>query len=103
MLRKATPDQLQEWGRQSGRAREIVRLQQELPMYRPMSRQFAGFVIACSFQLQRPVIHTIQLYDTGRYDSFRSVVDGDKQIGRAGWYGQLENVARLMPRRIIQE
>lgn len=103
LLRKATKEQLSEYGRRSQHVQAIARMMREPQIYRPVSPQFCGFVMACSFQLCEPVIHTMQLYDTGRYDSFRAIIDNEKQNDRGGWYRQMEILAGMMPRRILQE
>jgi len=102
LLKKATPEQLAHYGRQSQRVQAIKRLMSEPPLYRPV-RNFYGYILAVSFQLNNPVETEIQLFNTGRCDSFRAIINGKKQPGRGGWYHYGNVLAESMPRRIIQE
>ena len=102
ILKKATKEQLSMWGKRSQEVQMIKRMMAEPPLYRP-TNSLKGIVYACSFQLQIPVEHKIFLFDTGREDSFRSIIDDEKQNGRGGWYDYSEKLARMMPRRIIRE
>lgn len=100
LLRHATKEQLSHWGKMSQKVQEINRLMQEPLIYRP-DNEFKGYIFAGSFQLEQPVIYELQLYRTDRHDSFRAILNGEKQAGRGGWHHYAQQMAEYMPCRIL--
>lgn len=100
LLKHATHDQLSRLGKKSQEMQMIKRMMSEPPLYRP-SPMFCGFIIACSFQCEKPVEKKILLFNGGRYDSFKAIIDGQQQTGLGGWYRWGEVMAEKMPRRIL--
>jgi len=101
LLRKATPEQLSAWGKRSQEIQMLDRLMREPPIYRP-STDFIGWITSMSFQLEQPVETKILLFKTNITNSYRAIVNGEKQNVRGGWHDWHEHSAKSMPTRILR-
>ncbi len=101
--RHATREQQRLMGIASAKVRELKRLNAEPPIYRPFSQPFCGFIYSLNCQYEQPVEQTILLFDTGRRDSYRGIVNSIAQSGRAGWHEWHALNAKSMQQRFISE
>lgn len=101
--RHATQDQHRLMGLASARVMELRRLNAEPPIYHPIGRPFCGLIYSLNCQYDQPVEQTILLFDTGRRDSYRAIIDNVEQAGRGGWHDWHAASARAMQQRFLIE
>lgn len=101
--RLATREQRRLMGIASARVRELKRLNAEPPIYHPIGQPFCGLIYSLNCQYEQPVEQTILLFDTGRRDSYRAIVNNIEQSGRAGWHEWHALNAKNMQRRFLSE
>lgn len=101
--RKANTEQQRKMGLASARARELIRLNSEPPLYHPIGNPFCGMIYSINLQYDNPIEQTILLFDTNRRDSYRAIVNNAEYSDRGGWHDWHQLNAKAMQQRFICE
>ena len=96
-IARMTAEQKQWLSQQGNRAREIIRLAQEPPMYSPIPKDLQRFAIVGSVEFDKPIIRTALFFGSGHSGRHEIIVGSNEAKWSHGWYNGIDELAHLIP------
>ena len=102
VLLMMTPEQRHRIAMLGVQARELKRLNQEPPLYRPIPEGLQLAAMVLDFRCEQPRANHILLFDAGYKNRYKWYLNNKQQQGLTGWHNAVRRVASHI-RPIITE
>ena len=101
-LQRMTPEQRKRIAMLGVQARELKRLNQEPPPYRPIPECLQLAAMVLDFRCEQPRANHILLFEAGYKNRYKYIINNKQQHGLIGWHNAVRLIASHI-RPIITE